>query len=390
MNFWLLVRFELRAIFGDPTVKLTVVGAALLYLCLYPSPYLSGVATEQPIVVIDHDQTSLSRQFIRHADASSQIKVIAKKGSLLEARQLIESGKAHGILVIPADFKKDLLLGRGSTLNYAGDASYFLIYSAIAKGLVLTGMETSKQIQRVGSLAHGASYQEMALSLNPIKLNAVATFNPTASYNPYLVPGLLLLILHQTMLIALGTVGAAQWHKRGYWTRVSPFKLVCTRIFTFFSIYSLLATLYVGWGYAYYDLTLLADVMDLFLLMIPYLLSLAALGIAMSCFFDHRERPTQVFLLMGMPIIFTAGFVWPTMLIPDLIVHVTQAIPAIPAIMAMLKINQMGASWGDIQGEWLQLWGLFAVFFAFALYNISKRQRQIRLAHSKAKASKVL
>ena len=379
----MLVRFELRAIFRDPTVKLTVVGASILYLLLYPTPYLSGVATEQPIVVIDHNQSALSRQLIRHVDASSKIKVIAKRGSLLEARKLIESGKAHGILVIPADFKKDLLLGRGSTLNYAGDASYFLIYGAIIKGLVTTGMETSKHIQRIGTLAHGASYQEMKLSLNPIKLNTVATFNPTSSYNPYLVPGLLLLILHQTMLIALGTVGAAQWHKRGYWTRVSPFQLVCTRIFTFFAIYSLLTTLYVGWGYAYYGLTLLADVMDIFLLMLPYLLSIAALGVAMSSFFDHRERPTQVFLLMGMPIIFTAGFVWPTMLIPDFIVHVTQVIPAIPAIMAMLKINQMGASWLDIQGEWLQLWGLFAVFFGFAIYSISKRQRQIRLAHSK-------
>ncbi|MCK5881269.1 MAG: ABC transporter permease, partial [Sinobacterium sp.] len=186
MNFFLLLRFELRAIFRDPTVKLTVFGATILYLLLYPTPYLFGVATEQPIVVVDLDQSSLSRQVIRHADASSQIKVVAKRGSLLQAQEMIKQGQAHGVLIIPRHFKKDLMLGRGSTLSYGGDASYFLIYGAIAKGLVITGMEASKQVQRVGALAHGASYQEMKLSLKPIKLNTVATFNPTESYPPYL------------------------------------------------------------------------------------------------------------------------------------------------------------------------------------------------------------
>ena len=381
MNFWLLVRFELRAIFGDPTVKLTVVGATLLYLILYPSPYLAGVATEQPVVIIDHDQTTMSRQLIRHVDASSQTKVIAQKSSLLEAQRLITSGEARGILIIPVDFKKDLLLGRGSTLNYSGDGSYFMIYSAVMKSFMLSGMETSKHIQGIGMLANGSNHQGMELSLSPIKLNVVATYNPTLGYNPYLIPGLLLVILHQTMLIALGTVGAGQWQKRGYWTRVSPLQLVCARIFTFCSIYSLLTTLYVGWGFSYYGVTLLGNVMDIFLLMIPYLLSIAALGVAMSCFFDYKERPTQVFLLMGMPIIFTAGFVWPTMMIPDLIRNLSHLIPANHGIIAMLKINQMGADWTDVLDQWLELWGLFALFFAFAIYNISKRQRKIRLAH---------
>lgn len=384
MNFLTLLRFEFRSLFGDPTVKLTVVVATLLYLMLYPTPYLSGVATEQPIVVVDHDQTSLSRQVIRHADASSQISVVAKRNSAAAAKQLIESGEARGMLIIPYDFMKDLYLGKGATLSYSGDASYFLIYGAVVKGLVLTGMEAGKNVQRLGTLAHGASYQEMQLSLNPIKLNSVATYNPTLSYNPYLVPALLLLILHQTMLIALGTIGAGQWHKKGYWSRVSAIQLVCTRMATFFFVYSLLSALYVGWGYAHYGVTLLADLSDVLLLMIPYLLAVSALGIALSAFFENRERPTQVFLLMGMPIIFTAGFVWPTMLIPDVIVHFSQLIPAIPVTNAMLKLNQMGTSWSNIMKEWLQLWGLFVLFFAFAIYNVKKQQDKINAPQESA------
>ena len=31
--------------------------------------------------------------------------------------------------------------------------------------------------------------------------------------------------------------------------------------------------------------------------------------------------------------------------------------------MGMLELNQMGASWASVMPKWLQLWGLFAVFW---------------------------
>ncbi len=377
MNFWTLIRFEFRTIFRDPTVKLTVIVATLVYLILYPLPYLAGVPTKQTIVIVDHDQTSLSRQIIRDANASAKIKVVAKVNSIEQAQKMIESNKARGFLIIPNNFQRNLLLGQESTLSYGADASYFLIYGAIAKGLTAVSMELDKQIQRSGALFHGASYQEMHLALNPIKLNTVAVFNPTLSYNPYLIPGLLLLILHQTMLIALATIGTTQWHKKGYWSRVSALQLVSARLVVFCSIYSLLTALYVGWGFMHYGVTLVAHLSEVLLLMIPFLLSVATLGIALSCFFESKERPTQVFILMGMPIIFLTGFVWPIILIPHLLVNLSQIIPAIPAIMSMLKINQFGASWTDIIWGWLHLWLLFVIFGGFAIYNVKKRLKQI-------------
>ena len=381
MNFWTLIRLEFRTMLHDSTVRLTVIVATIFYLMLYPLPYLKGVPTKQTIVIVDHDQTSLSLQLIRDANASPKIKVLAKVSSIRQAQKMIESGNAQGFLIIPNNYQRNLLLGQQTTLSYGANAGYFLIYAAITKGLTTISMEMSKQIQRSGKLFHGASYQEMHLSLHPIKLNTVAVFNPTLSYPAYLIPGLLLLILHQTMLIALGTIGATQWHKKGYWSRVSALQLVSARVIVFCCIYSLITALYVGWGFMYYGVTLVAHLNDVLLLMLPFLLSVATLGITLSCFFETKERPTQVFVLMGMPIIFLTGFVWPIMLIPHLLVDLSQIIPAIPAISDMLKINQLGASWSNIIGGWLHLWLLFVIFASFAIYNVRKRQKLINLIH---------
>ena len=127
MNFWQLIVAECKAILADKAIVMTLFGGVLFYSVLYPLPYLNQVPTEQQVVVVDHDNSSLSRLVTRHADASAKIKILANVNSIDQAQTWIDQGKAHGLLVIPANFRRDLLLGKGATLSYGGDASYFLI-----------------------------------------------------------------------------------------------------------------------------------------------------------------------------------------------------------------------------------------------------------------------
>ena len=377
MSLLQLIWAELKAILADKTIVITVFGGVLFYSILYPLPYLHQVPTEQQVVVIDHDRSSLSRQLVRHADASPKIAIIAELGSIDEAKRWIESGRAHGLLVIPANFRRDLLLGKGVTLSYGGDASYFLIYSAVAEGLISAGLDAGQNIQRLGMLAQGDNAKAVEQSLNVVKLNSIPAFNPSLGYTPYIVPGLFLLILHQTLLIGTGILGASQWRAQGYWQQVSPLKLVCGRIAAFMLVYSLLSSYYVGYCYYWYDVSLQASIGGVALLMLPFLLATSAAGIAFSSLFTRRDLPTQVLLLISMPILFVSGFVWPTALIPEPVVAISQIVPAVPGIMAMLELNQMGASWQSIMPQWLQLWAMVVVFFALAYWGVSKRLKPV-------------
>ncbi|MGL5394834.1 MAG: ABC transporter permease, partial [Shewanella sp.] len=132
---------------------------------------------------------------------------------------------------------------------------------------------------------------------------------------------------------------------------------------------------YVGYCYHWYNVSIQASFGLVALWLLPFLLATAAAGVAMSTLFTRRDLPTQVLLLISMPILFVSGFVWPIALIPDPLVLGSQMIPAVPAIMGMLELNQMGASWASVLPKWLQLWGLFAVFFGLALLGIHRRAR---------------
>ena len=111
--------------------------------------------------------------------------------------------------------------------------------------------------------------------------------------------------------------------------------------------------------------------------MLPFLMATAAAGIAFSSLFTRRDLPTQALLLVSMPILFVSGFVWPTALIPEVVVAISQVVPAVPGIMAMLELNQMGASWQSIMPQWLQLWAMVVIFFALAYWGVSKRLKTI-------------
>ncbi|MBB1316475.1 ABC transporter permease [Shewanella sp. SR43-4] len=377
MNFWQLMVAECKAILADKAIVVTLFGGVLFYSVLYPLPYLHQVPTEQQIVVVDHDNSSLSRLVTRHADASAKIKVLANVNSIDQAQAWIDAGKAHGLLVIPADFRRNLLLGKGATLSYGGDASYFLIYSAIVEGLVSAGIDASKHVQMIGLLARGQNPELAQQAVNSIHINSVPAFNPSLGYTPYVVPGLFLLILHQTLLIGTGILGAGQWGKQGYWQQVRPVTLVLARLSVFMMIYALFSSFYLGACFYWYKVSVVASVIEVGLFMLPFLLATGSLGIYLSSLFRRRELPTQLYLLVSMPILFVAGFVWPIALIPQPLVVASQVIPAVPAIMGMLELNQLGAGWSAVLPKWLQLWGLFAIFVTMAIVAIARKQQDV-------------
>jgi ABC-2 type transport system permease protein len=152
---------------------------------------------------------------------------------------------------------------------------------------------------------------------------------------------------------------------------------VLCRIGTFTLLYCFFSAFYIGWCYYLYGVGLLASLGQVLLLMLPFLLATACCGVAFSTLFHRRDLPTQVLLLSSMPILFVSGFVWPLTLIPQPLVWLSQLVPAVPGIMGMLQLNQMGADWSQVQPRWLQLWGLLLFYLPLAWWGVKRRLQQL-------------
>jgi len=379
MNLQQLFKFEFRTIFTDPAILLTVFGGVLFYSFLYPLPYAQQLPREQSVVVVDLDGSKLSRQLIRMVDATPQIQVNRFAYSINQARQSIEEDGLAGMMVIPKNFYRDLLLGKSPTLSYAGDASYFLVYSTIVEGISSAGGTLAAGIRISRLLIEGQAMVLAEEQYTPLKVNLRPVFNTTTGYVHYVVPAVFILILHQTLLIAMGLLGAGQTKNNQagiscYWLHANAWQLVAVRGFIFTLIYLFLMMFYFGFSFSFYDISRLAAPLDLVILAVPFILATTFLGIIIGQLIPRQELAMTLVLLSSIPLLFSAGFVWPSSMLPAPVYYLAQLIPSTPGIQGFLRLNQMGAELFQIHTLFEQLWGQTFVYGFISWFLLFRRK----------------
>ncbi|NAW91434.1 MULTISPECIES: ABC transporter permease [unclassified Vibrio] len=373
-RFIALLKAELKALFTNPVVLLTVFGGVVFYSFLYPLPYTQQTPREQTLSIVNLDKSQASYQLERMVDATPQVKVIQRDSTIEDAKQAFLNRKVSGILVIPEHFYKDLLLGKSPTLAYAGDASYFLVYGTIVEGLSQAGGTLAAKSKVSRLVMEGEPLSLAAQHYSATSINLKPTFNPRMGYVDYVVPAVFVLILQQTMIMAAGLMGGTQKHGNGYWSHTTPLRLILVRSIVLVAVYYLLSIYYFGASFTSHGVNTLASAGHLLLLLLPFLLASCLCGIWLGSVTPRRELVTLVVLISSMPLIFSAGFIWPLEAIPRPIIWISNLFPSTPAIQSFLSLNQMGASWDQISTQWGILWVQVFGWGALAFYQLQRKR----------------
>lgn len=377
---------EIKAIFSNPALLLTVFGGVLLYSVLYPLPYVSQLPRDQKVVAVNLDDNQFSRTVMRMIDATPQVSIVEQAHSIDEGRQILLNKKLAGMLVIPEHFYHDLLLGKSPSLSFAGDASYFLVFSTVLEGMSGAGQTLAAKIKVQHMVMSGQVLQQATRQYSPIKLRLHALFNEAEGYVNYVIPAVFVLILHQTLFMGIGILSGSEMErldsneseKSPYWNQTPALKLCLVRASIFVAIYSLLSLYYFGTCLVIYDLPRLASIGDLMLFSLTFFFSVAFMAIAAGALFKHRETATVVALLSSLAIVFTCGFIWPESAIPEPINILAGLIPAVPGIKGFVQLNQMGASIQQVLPLMTQTAILGIIYFVLAVWLLSRRNALIK------------
>ena len=372
MTLWQLIKTELRSVMTNPVVVLTVFGGVVFYSFLYPLPYAQQTPREQPIAIVNLDGSQTSLTLERMVDATPQVKVVTRLHTIADAKQAFLNREITGFLVIPEHFYKDLLLGSSPTLAYAADASYFLVYGTVVEGLATAGGTLGAEVKVSKMVIDGVPLSMASHDYSAIKLNMKPTFNPTMGYIEYVVPAVFVLILQQTLIMAIGLQTGTQRHGRGYWSQVPTGALLFARTLVFVAIYYLLSAYYFGFSFERLNVNHIANAGELLTLLLPFLLGCCGLGLWLGYLLPRRELVTLVVLVSSMPLIFLAGFIWPVESIPAPLLWFADLSPSTWAIKGFLALNQMGATWQQVAKHWTALWVL-TVLWGGVAYWIAKR-----------------
>ncbi|MFH4529193.1 ABC transporter permease [Vibrio diabolicus] len=375
MTLWQLIKAELKAVLTNPVVTLTVFGGVVFYSFLYPLPYAQQTPREQSIAIVNLDGSQTSLKLERMVDATPQVNVVTRLHTIADAKQAFLQREITGFLVIPEHFYKDLMLGKSPTLAYAADASYFLVYGTVVEGLAQAGGTLGAQVKVSKMVIDGVPMSMASHNYSAIKLNMKPTFNPTMGYIEYVVPAVFVLILQQTLIMAVGLQTGTQRHGRGYWSQVSTGSLLLVRTLVFVAIYYLLGAYYFGFSFERLSVNHIANAGELLAMLFPFFLGCCGLGFWLGYLLPRRELVTLVVLVSSMPLIFLAGFIWPIEAIPAPLLWIADLSPSTWAIKAFLALNQMGATWQQVAPHWTALWAL-TVLWGSVAYWIAKRNNK--------------
>lgn len=373
MSFFEVLKFEFKNIFTNIPIVLTIIGGVILYSFFYPQPYANEVVKTLRVSVVDLDKSELSRELIYSLNATPQIKVARQDMSSNDAKQALIEKKVSGIIIIPAHFKRDLALHVSPTIAIGADANYFLVYGSIVEGAFKSILTQSAGIKVANLLLQNTPLRTAKESFSPYSLKTINLFNVDMSYTYYVIPAVFILILQQTMLIGLGILGgfyaeSKEKYNAPIWMKIS------TRVLIFGTLFFTHMLFYFGFSFDFFNIPHLASAYDMITFGVPFILSTIFLGILFGGLLKNQESPTPVILLTSLPLIFSAGFIWPREAIPELITYFSLFFPSTPAMQGFLKLNQMGAEFSGVLVQYGILWLQVVLYLMLSIYVLRRNE----------------
>ncbi len=228
--------------------------------------------------------------------------------------------------------------------------------------------------------ANGINPKHAMELINPVLPEIRPIYNPTNNYGDFLLPGLLFLILQQTLLIGMGESVAVD-NEEGKFSKYlkgenSIINYITGKsayyIFLYFSYF-----LIFFWGV--YPALGVANNGNMFALLtvgMVFVMVITLLSILIGSFVKSQSLYMGIMAFTTYPFFMTSGYSWPVVAMPEPIQWLAQVIPTTHFLHAGTRVAVMGGSWTDISTDIYKLMillGVFALLTAWRLLTIKKK-----------------
>lgn len=377
---------EMKGVVKDEGVLIFFILVPLAYPLLYSWIYNNEIVHEVPVVVVDDSRSALSREFVRHCDASPDVMVKCHAADMEEARALIGRQEVKGIYYIPSDFSTRLARMEQTAVSVYCDMSLMLTYKAIFQTATAVSQDMNGKIQI--KLSGNYTDREDEITTMPLKSDDVPIFNSTSGYGNFILPGVLMLIIQQTLVLGIG-LAAGTARETNRFRELIPIsrhyrgvlRIVTGKAMCYLMIYAVLSaylTLVIPRLFGFVNMVKGATLATI---MLPYLLACIFFGMTVSCLIRYRENVMLIVIFCSVPLLFLSGVSWPQSNIPGLWQGVSWLFPSTFGVRAFVRTSMMGATIDDVATEyammWIQTLAYFFIACAVYRYQISLSRRKV-------------
>jgi ABC-2 type transport system permease protein len=356
----------------------------LVSLCVMSTVYAHRSVWDLPVAVIDQDHSSASRLLIRELDSTAKI-AMKSYDNLHDAERDLAWRKLFAVIIMPVDLEKKILSGQDIVIPVYGDATNRLANGQIQQDVVAAYQQLLTEYNTDLLLRSGFTEPQAQVLLTPILGQTLDLFNPGISFAAIIFPGLLVMLLQHSLLIACVRVSIAL--KSSPQGKPSlPVYLgglsALIPIWLFLSI-----VLFVLWPWVLgYRQT--ATIPEILLLTFPFLIAVLGLGKLLTECLRSVEMIYLTLSFITMPVFYISGTIWPLQAMPGWVRAVSSMLPSTWATKAIAGVNQMGLPFSEVGSDIVNMLilGLLYTLLGMGVGLLRDTGRIRRMLRSKRKA----
>jgi len=196
------------------------------------------------------------------------------------------------------------------------------------------------------------------------------------------MPGIIIIILQQTLLIGIGMLGgtAKEKNRDSFMVPVALKKggvlpILFGKTLSYLTVYVVNCVITMIWLHSWFNYPNRGSYLSVLMLTLPFLLSVIFMGITLSVLFKRRESSIMFMVFLSPIVVFLSGISWPASSIPPIVYYLAHLFPSTIIMPAYLRIRSMGVGIEAIKHEYflmlLQM-GFYFCTAAIALYFSAK------------------
>lgn len=370
-------RREFYLVFTDVGVMIFFLALPTLYPVVYTLIYNPEIVEKIPIAVVDDSRSAASRELVRMADASQSMRVAGYAANLNEARRWMNEHKVYAVMVIPSDYARQLGRSSQATVPFYADVSLLLRYRAILSTLTDMQIALGTQIRTEKINASGMLGETLLGGSDSTPLNAESIMlgDPTSGFASFVIPGILVLILQQSLVLGVTMLAAGARERRMRNGGRDPLAIeapvglkMIGKALCYLVIYIPLTLYALHIVPLMFDLPHIGHVWDYLVFIFPMLLASIFMGMALSVFVTERESSMAVVVFTSVVFLFLSGLLWPRFAMSGFWYAAGSCVPATWGVEGFIRMNANGSTLAEQHHDYLMLWLLTAIYFGLAWF----------------------
>lgn len=362
---------EFKLVFSDQGIMIFLFFLPLAYPVIYSIIYNPELVRDVKVVVVDHDATPKSRELVRKLDATQGMWIIGYAHDLADARRAMDSHKCYGILEIPKGFERNTGRGQTAPAVLYSEQSLLLRYRAMLISCTDVMSVMGAEIVE-GTLDRSVPLVSTLAPRELLPIEDVNLGNPTSGFDSFIMPGMVVLILQQSIILAVGMAGGAKRERRrqlGYNPRNmsrSPFISMMGQA----ACYLTLLTIPIIWLLHYvpliFQFPMAGNTLEIFAFILPVALASILMGFCVQGFVWEREEIFVIWVATSLVFLFLSGLTWPRYAITGVWRWMSDAIPATWGVEGFVKMNANGSTLSQASGPYINAWILCVAYGVLA------------------------